>query len=53
MEIANREVLRSAESFTNETGIGISVDEKAYTALLLAEGGAADARAVTSQARTF
>lgn len=52
-KIANREVLRSAESFTNETGIGISVDEKAYTALLLAEGGAADARAVTSQARTF
>lgn len=52
-EMTKREVLRSAESFTKRTGIGVSVDEKAYTALLLAEGGAADARAVTSQARTF
>lgn len=51
--IAKREVLRHAENFQRETGVSIRIDEGVYTALLFAEGGAADARAVRSRGETF
>ena len=52
-EIAKREVLRHAQNFEKEIGIKVSIDEQVYTALLFAEGGAADARTVRSRAETF
>ena len=52
-EIARKEVLRHAKNFENEVGIEVNIDESVYSALLFAEGGAADARAIRSRAETF
>ncbi len=52
-EIAKREVLRHARNFEKEIGIKVDIDEQVYTALLFAEGGAADARTVRSRSETF
>ena len=52
-EIAKREVLRHATNFENEVGIKFKIDELVYTALLFAEGGAADARTIRSRAESF
>jgi len=52
-DIAKREVLRHAGNFEKEIGIKVDIDEKVFTALLFAEGGAADARTVRSRAETF
>ena len=52
-EIAKREVLRHASDFQNEVGIKVKIDEPVYTALLFAEGGAADARTIRSRAESF
>lgn len=52
-EIAKKEVLRHAKNFENEIGIKVDIDEQVYTALLFAEGGAADARTIRSRAETF
>jgi len=51
--IAKREVLRHAQNFENEIGIRVRLDERVYTALLFAEGGAADARTVRARAEAF
>lgn len=51
--IAKREVLRHAENFEREFGVKIEIDERVFTALLFAEGGRADARAVRSRAEAF
>ena len=52
-DIAKKEVLRHAANFEKEIGIAVEIDEKVFTALLFAEGGAADARTVRSRAETF
>lgn len=52
-QIAKNEVLRNAEIFGKEIGIGIDIDEQVYTALLFAEGGSADARTMRSRAESF
>ncbi len=52
-EIAKKEVLRHAENFEKQIGIKVDIDEDVYTAILFAEGGSADARAVRSRAETF
>jgi len=52
-DIAKREILRHAENFEREIGIEIDIDEKVYSALLYAEGGAADARTIRSRAEAF
>ena len=52
-DIARREVIRHAENFEKEIGIKIDIDERVFTALLFAEGGAADARTVRSRAEAF
>jgi len=52
-EIAKREVLRHAENFEKEIGISVDIDEMVYTAILFAEGGAADARTIRSRSETF
>lgn len=52
-EIAKKEVLRHAKNFESEIGIKVDIDEQVYTALLFAEGGAADARTIRSRAETF
>ncbi|MBQ8894747.1 MAG: AAA family ATPase [Clostridia bacterium] len=52
-DIAKREVLRHAGNFEKEIGIQVEIDETVHTALLFAEGGAADARTVRSRAEAF
>ena len=52
-EIAKREVLRHSTNFEKEVGIKVKIDELVYTALLFAEGGAADARTIRSRAESF
>lgn len=51
--IARREVLRHARNFREEIGVEVEIDERVYSALLFAEGGAADARTVRSRAESF
>lgn len=51
--IAKKEVLRHAGNFEREIGIKVDIDEQVYTALLFAEGGAADARTIRGRAETF
>ncbi len=51
--IAQREIRRHAENLERETGIRMQIDERVYTALLFAEGSAADARTVRSRAESF
>ena len=52
-DIAKREVLRHADNFQREIGINVELEEEVFSALLFAEGGAADARTVRSRAETF
>ncbi len=52
-DIAMSEVMRHAENFEHEIGIKIMIDEQVYSALLFAEGGAADARTIRSRAEAF
>ncbi len=51
--IAWKEIERHAKNVENETGIEFQIDEKVYTALLLSEGSAADARTIRSRAEAF
>ncbi len=51
--IAKREVLRHAKNFENEIGIKVEIDERVFTSLIFAQGGAADARTVRSRAEAF
>ena len=51
--IAKREVLRHADNFEKEIGIKVNIDERVFSALLFAEGGAADARTVRARAESF
>lgn len=51
--IAKKEILRRADDFSKETGIGISIDEDVYTALMYAEGSTVDARTIRSRASSF
>ncbi|MBE6960793.1 MAG: AAA family ATPase [Ruminococcaceae bacterium] len=51
--IAKKEIERHAANLQNETGIQLQIDERVYTALLFAEGSAADARTIRSRAETF
>lgn len=51
--IAKKEIERHAANLEKETGIQLQIDERVYTALLFAEGSAADARTVRSRAETF
>lgn len=51
--IAKNEIERQVKNFENETGIKINIDERVYTALLLAEGGNVDARTVRARAESF
>ena len=52
-EIAKKEVLRHSRNFEKEVGIKVVIDEPVFTALLFAEGGAADARTIRSRAELF
>lgn len=51
--IARKEICRQAKNLHTETGIRMEIDPKVYTALLFAEGSAADARTVRSRAESF
>ncbi len=51
--IAKSEIERQAANFKNSTNIEVEIDENVYTALLFAEGAAADARTVRGRAETF
>ena len=51
--IAKMEVQRHGKNLERETGIQMEMDDRVYTALLFAEGGAADARTVRGRAETF
>lgn len=52
-EIARNEILKNAGNLSTQTDIDLRIDEKVYTALLFAEGSAADARTISSRAETF
>ncbi len=51
--IAKKEILRHAANFEREIGIKVNVDENVFTAILFAEGGAADARTIRSRSEMF
>ncbi len=51
--IAERELKTNLVGFERTTGIKLEVDEKIPTALILSEGGKADARTVKGRANTF
>ncbi len=51
--IAKRELCQNTEGFSASTGITVSVSDEVATAILLAEGGHADARAVKGRANAF
>ena len=52
-QIARREVLRHSTNFEREIGVKVDIQEDVYTALLFAEGGAADARTVRARSESF
>ena len=52
-DIAKKEVLRHADNFQKETGVQVQISDAVYSALLFAEGGAADARTVRGRAEAF
>lgn len=52
-EIAKREILRHAVNLEAKLGMAVKCDEEVFTALLLAEGGAADARMIRGRAANF
>ena len=51
--IARRELEKNVELIEGQSDLKITIDDKVATALLLAEGGSADARAVCGRANTF
>lgn len=51
--IAKRELEKSASAFAESTGIGVDIDDKVATAILLSEGGHADARTVRGRSAAF
>ncbi len=51
--IATRELKKNVDGFEKNTGIKINVDEKVATAIILSEGGKADARTVKGRANAF
>ncbi len=51
--IARKEICRHADSLEKEAGIHMQIQEEVYTAMLLAEGAAADARTVRGRSETF
>lgn len=52
-DIAQKEISRLAENLETGAGIHFDIDESVYTALLLSEGAAADARTIRGRAETF
>lgn len=52
-KIARNQVQSAVNNFTKNTGIDITVDDSVYSAIMFAEGGAADARTVKGKAKTF
>lgn len=51
--IAKKEVGRHVKNFQERIGLPVEVDDRVYTALLLAEGGKADARTVRARSEAF
>ena len=51
--IARDRITSIAENFTKNTGVKIKVEDEVYSAIMFAEGGAADARTVKGKAKTF
>ena len=52
-DIAKSVIVTQIRNLEREVGIKATVDENVYTALLLAEGGSADARMIRGRAQTF
>ena len=52
-QIARNEIRRQADNLEKETNISVDIDEQVYTALLFAEGSAADARTIRGRSETF
>ena len=53
LTIAGRHLKKHAAGFESSTGIRITLGEKVPTAIMLSEGGKADARTVSGRATTF
>ena len=52
-DIARSVITKQADNIERELGLKTRVDENVYTALLLAEGGAADARMIRGRSQAF
>ncbi len=52
-KIAETEIQKQADHFTNEYGIEVRLDPEVFTALMFAEGGNADARSLRGRAERF
>ena len=52
-KIARNQIEDAVNNFSKNTGIDIKVDDRVYSAIMFAEGGAADARTVKGKAKTF
>lgn len=52
-QIAKKEIGKSADMLSKQTDIDIRISEDVYTAMLLSEGGAVDARTITARSQTF
>ena len=53
LKIATKEVEKQIKNFENKFEVSVELDRKAVSAVVLAEGGFSDARAVKSKASTF
>lgn len=53
LKIAEKEITRRAEEWKEKFGIKFQIDKSVYTALLLANGGKADARTISNRAAAF
>ena len=53
LKIATKEVEKQIENFEKKFDVSVELDKKAVSAVVLAEGGFSDARAVKSKASTF
>ncbi len=51
--IVKKELTRQTENFEAANNVKVRIDEQVYNALLFAEGGAADARAIRGRAESF
>ena len=51
--IGKKVLMKKVQVYSEKTGVRVRVDENVFSAIMFAEGGNADARMITSQAKAF